>query len=104
MSDILHEAWNLLEPGERPFGMVCSGTIFSIRQGFGTTPCGQHTAYDRLCQAVEGVLLKADLWLIGEYKWVRSYGEYEINYHDIAEHSCRLTAAVAALRVERGKP
>ena len=104
MADILKEAWELLEVGERPEGMSSSGN--STRRWLGVTWYGEWfitdaAAYDRICQAVEGVLLKAGMYHEchgGEHVWWRD------GFPLVSRNPERLTAAVAALGVERSKP
>lgn len=106
MTDLLLEAWNLLEPGERPEGMELdeldpTGCGWSI-------DIGKHldAAHDRLIVAVESVLVEQyDLWLNmhsrGEWSW---YDDCVDGHELVAPPDPdRLTAAVAALKAERSR-
>ena len=101
MADILKEAWELLEVGEGPEEMwtelVGSVRVWSSHSYIIPDPA----AYDRICQAVEGVLLKAGMYHEchgGEHVWWRD------GFPLVSRNPERLTAAVAALGVERSKP
>lgn len=61
MSDLLREAWDLLTPGERPKGMceVAPGYFRDEDTHGWSTQLRLDAAYDRICQAVEGMLFKA---------------------------------------------
>lgn len=107
MTDILHRAWNVLEPGERPEGMEWHDVLDGWSDRGVWMP--DHTAYDRLVVAVEGVDIKLGMFCEfceyegGVWQW-REFSEepYDAGTRLVASDQCRLTAAVLALESERG--
>lgn len=112
MTNELTRAWELLTPEQRPEGMRfvseddCDGGYDHWVENEPQDPAhtqqvSRASAYDRLCQAVEGVLLKArwwPVWNFGAYCWGRDGND--IDY----QHPDRLTAANNALEACRSKP
>lgn len=99
-------AWNLLREGERPEGMLWNAWDRCFMDGHQDDPTCDHEernsyeAYDRLCQAVEDVLLgmcmSHDMNVnTGHHRW------FDMEDSLMASNECRLTAACDALEAER---
>ena len=105
MTDQLQRAWALLTDDERPRGMEWwEGEDIEPCLLQDQSLCTDEVAYDRLCQAVEGVVKKKYLWFFGF-----NNGEHHVMRKDPVEvvvvhvNPDRLTAACDALEAERGK-
>lgn len=102
MTDLLR-AWNILTPEERPEGMSLYVGIWhdllAVTSGNVVVSLSPAAAYDRLCQAVEGVLYAKGYRLTRRTKdWIWS----RHNHEPAHVGPDRLTVAVLALEAERG--
>lgn len=97
MTDQLTRAWGLLREGERPPGLNWSDEYGFFHERGYSTP--HHVAYDRLCKAVEDVVIKEGFGLSlvqQKHWWTRVVADGGVRFDSFA-HPDRLTAACDAL-------